>query len=129
MFREITLGSGTVHDLSRVLIPSLKLYIFWPRKSLVAKVEEKDRVRTAPLGLRGLVSGSAASHLSRARRNRQNNSVNFFDDFRRCLTKLPLVAKVGEETSKNESICSIFDFPLPLQNLLLLLLFYSRYRS
>ena len=48
----------------------------------------KDRVRTAPLGLRGLARGSAASHLDRARRNRQDNSVNFVDDFRYCLIKL-----------------------------------------
>jgi hypothetical protein len=45
---------------------------------------EQERVRTAPLGLRGLAGGSSASHLSRARRNRRENSVNS-DDFRRCL--------------------------------------------
>jgi len=44
-------------------------------------------VRTAPLGLRGLARGSVASLLGRARRNRQDNSVNFSDDFRRCLIK------------------------------------------
>jgi len=40
------------------------------------RVRGKNRARTAPLGLRGLARGSAASHRSRTRRNRQNNSVN-----------------------------------------------------
>ena len=47
------------------------------------RVGRKDRVRTAPLGLRGLARGSAASHLSRARSNRQANLLNSLcDDFR-----------------------------------------------
>jgi len=45
-------------------------------------------VSTAPLRLRGLARGSVASFLGRARRNRQDNSVNFSDDFRRCLIRL-----------------------------------------
>ena len=60
-----------------------------------------DRVRTAPLGLRGLARGSAASLLSRARRNRQDNSVNFSDDFRRVPDKVDDAAGSAERQTPN----------------------------